>query len=382
VTQTCGTLHIAPVAGRPDLQDWLTVPRRANATDPAWVPVPDFFEKRRISPRHAPFFAFGEAALFIARRDGEPVGRISAQRNDRHLQTHEDGTGHFGFFDCLNDEEAAVGLVAAAAEWLSSRGLNRMVGPVSFSLNEEAGCLVEGFDTAPAILMPHHPAWAGRLLERCGLAKEIDLLAYRNPNVDLPPAAARVAAKARANPRVDTRPLNMRRFGPELRQMFDIAGDAWRDNWGFVPFAEAEIRNAIRELRPILRPELGQFLTVDGEDVGFLLVLPNVNEIFARLSPRRLALLDPLRVYGTLLLNPPRTFRVPLMGIRQAHQASPLGGMLLAALCGRLGALSQRYRPQWTEMSWILETNSPMIRLAEMFGGAPVKRYRIYAKDL
>lgn len=374
-------VDVVPVRGRQGLRDWLEVPRRVFADDPAWIEVPEFFERRRVSPRHAPFFSYGEAELFVAHRDGRPVGRISAQVNLRHLEVHRDETGHFGFFDCLDDPEAARQLVDTAAGWLRGRGQSRMVGPVSFSLNEEAGCLIEGFDSSPAVLMPHDRPWTGGLLEQAGLAKEIDLLAARNPSIELPPAAARIARRAAANPRVASRPIQMKRFRQDIRLMFDIAADAWADNWGFVPFAEAEVNAAITELRPILKPDLGQFLMLDGEEVGFMLVLPNLNDIFASMKPGWPTILDPLRVYAGLLRNAPRTFRVPLLGIRRAARASPHGGALMAVLCRELGNLGARYRPEWTEMSWILETNRAMLRVADMFG-QPVKRYRLYSKAL
>ena len=174
-----GPVQIQPVLTARDRAVWLDLPAAILSGDPHWVPPLQILERRRFSPKHQPFFGFGAAELFIAYRDGRAIGRISAQINRRHLAHHEDDTGQFGFFDCRNDPAAATALVEAAAAWLRARGLKRMTGPFSFSINEEAGLLVDGFDTPPAILMGHGAPWYGALLEQAGMSKEIDLFAYR-----------------------------------------------------------------------------------------------------------------------------------------------------------------------------------------------------------
>jgi short chain dehydrogenase len=189
-------VKIIRVEGKREIRDWLAVPHRVFADDPAWVPPLHFLERRRISPKHAPFFSFGEAALFLAYRDGVAIGRISAQINRRHLERYRDGAGHFGFFDCLDDPDAAVALGSGAESWLRERGLRRMVGPLNFSVNEECGCLVSGFETPPAMLMTHARTWTGRLLENAGLQKEIDLFAYRLVPTEAPKRVYEIAELA------------------------------------------------------------------------------------------------------------------------------------------------------------------------------------------
>src|SRR5262249_23577271 len=159
--------------------------------------------------------------------------RISAHINHRYLELHKDHAGHFGFFDCLEDQAAADALVAAAAAWLSAKGMKRMVGPLNFSTNEESGLLVEGFDTPPAILMTHARPWFGQLLERAGLAKEIDLYAYRMNPTRLPDQVTRLAAKAQDSGRVSVRNIDTRRFKAEIELLVEIFNDAWSQNWGF-----------------------------------------------------------------------------------------------------------------------------------------------------
>ena len=196
--------------------DWLAVPFAVYANDPNWVPQLDLLEKQRISKKNAPFFTFGEAAFFIASRGGKPVGRITAHVNRRHLERHHDNTGHFGFFDCADDSEAGRALVETAADWLKTQGLTRMMGPLSFSINEECGCLVSGFDSPPAMLMPHGKPWMGPLLESTGLAKEIDLYAYRTTPRQLPPRIEQLAARAERFGNTQLRNFDMRRYRAEI----------------------------------------------------------------------------------------------------------------------------------------------------------------------
>jgi len=362
--------------------DWLAVPFSVYARDKFWIPQLNLLEKQRISPKHAPFFTFGEAAFFVASRGSQPVGRITAHVNRRHLERHHDRTGHFGFFDCADDPEAAQALVEAARGWLKSRGLVRMMGPLSFSINEECGCLVAGFDSPPAMLMPHGAPWMGPLLESAGLSKEIDLFAYRTTPRKLPPRIAQLAARAERFGNVSLRHFDMRCYRAEIDLLVDIYNDAWSDAWGFVPFSTAEIDSLARELRPFFRNEYGRFLMIDGKEVGFAVGLPDLNGIIApfrgRLFPFNWA-----KLIWTMKRETWRTARIPFLGIRRAWRTTPRGSALVVLLVKELVIqASTRYRLDWAEYSWVRETDSRMVALGEAIAGPPAKTYRIYAKAI
>lgn len=375
-------LNISQIAIPKQAKRWLAVPYTVYAGDPNWIPQLNLLEKQRISPKHAPFFTFAEAAFFVASRGETPVGRITAQVNRRHLETHRDNTGHFGFFDCANDPEAAHALVGAASAWLKERGLERMMGPLSFSINEECGCLIEGFDSPPAMLMPHGKPWMGALLEQTGLAKEIDLFAYRTQPKQLPPRIAALAGRAERFGNVKLRHFDMRRYRAEIDLLVDIYNDAWSDSWGFVPFSTAEIDALARELRPFFRNEYGRFLMIDGEVVGFAVGLPDINGIIApyrgRLFPFNWA-----RLIWTMKRETWHTARIPFLGIRRAWRTTPRGSALVVLLVRDLVLQAAgRYALDWAEYSWVRETDSRMVSLGEAIAGPPAKTYRIYAKPL
>jgi GNAT superfamily N-acetyltransferase len=382
MTNSNGTLRLAQIDSEKQTADWLAVPYAAYADQPSWIPPLNLIEKQRISPKHSPFFTFGEAAFFIAYRDGRPIGRITAQVNRRHLDLHQDATGHFGFFDCVDDPEAATSLVNAAATWLKPHGLTRMLGPLSFSTNEECGCLIAGFDTPPAILMPHAAPWTQHLLEAAGLAKEMDLFVYRTAPDKMPSRIEKLVAQAAQFPDVTLRHFDMRRYNEEIRLLVDIFNDAWSENWGFVPFSSAEIDSLAAELRPFFRNEYGRFVLVDGEPAGFAVALPDVTGITASFHGR-LFPFNWIKLIWSLKRETYRSARIPLMGIRRAWQSTPRAGALLTLLVNDLVTqCAERYKLDWIEYGWILESNRRMVVLAQTLAGPPQKTYRIYAKPI
>ena len=380
MTARNGALRIVPVQGRRGVRDWLDVPHRVFAGDPAWIAPLRLVERRRISPAHAPLFSFGRAALFLAYRGGIPVGRISAQVNLRHLAFHNDNTGHFGFFDCLDDVEAAGALVSAAADWLRAQGMTRMEGPLSFTINEECGCLVGGFGIPPVVMMGHARPFTGGLLEAAGLAKKIDLYTYRVAATRLHPfrRLARFAGQLRD---VSVRPFELGRYDDELETLLEIFNDSWSGNWGFVPLSREEIRHLGAGLRPFLRNEYGRFLLIGGQPAGVMLGLPDVNGIIASFGGRLLPF-NWLKLIWALRRETSRGARMLLVGLKRVHQSSPRAGALLALLAQEVVEQRGRYGVEWLDLGWVLETNRRVTRLAEAIAGPPSKTYRIYAAPL
>jgi hypothetical protein len=382
MTLSSNTLQVSQIDIEKQVENWLVVPFAVYDGDPNWVPQLNFMEKQRVSPKHAPFFTFGEAAFFVASRGGVPVGRMSAQVNRLHLETHKDSTGHFGFFDCADDAEAANALVEAAAGWLRSKNLTRMVGPLSFSVNEECGCLVSGFDSPPAMLMPHGKPWMGALLEGAGLRKEMDLFAFRTQPKALPPRIAELAARAERFGNVALRNFDMRRYRAEVELLIEIYNDAWSDAWGFVPFSAAEIDALAAELRPFFRNEYGRFLMIDGKEIGFAVGLPDLNGVIASYRGRLLPF-NWAKLLWAMKRETWRSARIPFLGIRREWRTTARGSALVVLLVKSLVLqASSRYPLDWAEYSWVREVDTRMMSLGEAIAGPPAKTYRVYAKPL
>ena len=374
-------IEIRPVIGRREIGEWLDVPSVVFTGDPCWIPPLNLVERQRIDPRHNPFFTFGDAAFFVALRDGRAVGRISAQINRRHLEHYKDATGHFGFFSVINDARIAQDLIAAAEQWLRGRGMRRMVGPFSLSVNEETGLLVSGFDSPPAILSSHARAWEGRLLELYGLRKVVDVLAYRMRPVEVPGQIARLAALARKSDHVRVRTFDMTRYAEDVALIFRIFNDAWSDNWGFVPVSDAEIAALARDTHPFMRGKFGRIVEIDGVPAAMIVVLPDINDVIKNFNGRLLPF-NWAKLFLHIKRDSWRTARIPLLGIRKAYRGTPLAAAVLSLLVAEVLELGRQYQLDWVEFSWVLETNQQMIRLAELAAGAPCKRYRLYEKAL
>ncbi|HYU56598.1 MAG TPA: N-acetyltransferase [Actinomycetota bacterium] len=320
-----------PVRSRDDRRAFVRLPHRLYARDPLWV-APIWSDLRaRLDLDRAPFFAHGRAELFLARRGGEPVGRISAHVDDAYTRLHSkpahpDRAGFFGFFECDDDGAAAEALIDAAAEWLADRGCDRMIGPASFTLNDEAGLLIDGFDRPPMFLMAYNPPYYEPLLEKSGLAGVQDLFAYRlDASSDPPPDVERFARTAEAE--FTFRTIDLRRFDEEMRRFLEVYNAAWEANWGFAPFSESEIREHAKRLRPIVDPNLVFVVECGSEPVAVGLTLPDLNEalisVHGRLGPVAAA-----RVLWRARRRRWSACRVVALGVKKEFRRTGIGAHL------------------------------------------------------
>lgn len=364
-----------------DVDDFIRAARVVFAGDPAWVPPLDFEMRQRLTPAKNPFFQRGEVALFTAWKDGELVGRVSAQLDHIHLERYRDRTGFFGFFDTVDDDEVGRALLAAAESWLVRRGMVRMRGPLSFHLYEEAGLLVDGFEHPPHILMPHSRRWQARIAERAGLEKVKDLFAWRFDVGTIPERAERAWAEIKRMPEVRLRSVRLGEMQRELETIMRIFNDAWEFNWGHCPASEAEVKKSASDLRWILDPELAFMAEIDGRVVGMCICIPNLNEVIrdfdGKLGPINLAKL----VYR-LKVRRPKTGRLMMLGLsREVRNVKKYGG-LSHALYVEIAKRGEKLGYEWGELSWTLEDNRPINLGIKSMGARVYKTYRIYEKAI
>jgi GNAT superfamily N-acetyltransferase len=372
------------VAGAADRAAFVDLPWAVYAHDPHWVP-PLKSEMHALigGPKRNPWFLHGRAAFFLARRDGRPVGRISAQVCDL-VQERRQGLGQWGLFEVVDDDPAVgAALIATAEDWLRQQGMVQAEGPISISIWDEPGLLVQGFDRAPVVMMGHHrPAYEAMVLG-AGYGGVKDLHAWAlTVNKPFPDLVNRIVAAGERNKRIRVRPVDMRRFGEEAALILDILNEAWSNNWGFVPLTPAEVSHVGKKLKPIVYPHLVRVAEYDGEPVAFMITLPDINQLTRDLNGR----LFPFG-WARLLwrLRRPQVdwMRVPLMGVRQSLQgtrtASLLAFMMIEYIRRDAVAL---HGATYGEIGWILEDNGPMVSIAEAIGARIRKTYRIYRRDL
>jgi hypothetical protein len=367
-----------PLGGK--LEPFIEVVSYIYRTDPNYVRALDFDMKQRLSKKN-PFFEHAEGVVLTAHRNGFCVGRATAQIDREHLARHKDDAGFFGFFDTIDDAEVAKSLLDAAAAWLRERGIKRMRGPISLGINEELGCLVDGFDTPPMILMQHHRPYQGGLIEQAGLAKLKDFYAWRYVVGDLPTRAQKAHDDIEAMPEVKSRHIDMKNFERDLRIVVDVFNDAWNDNWSFVPYTEAEVMRMGEELKLIAIPALSYITEVDGEPAAVAVALPNINEVIrdldGKLLPTGLAkLLWRLKVVG------PKTARLALLGIRRKYRNVRKYAGLSTYIYAKMNRAGRDVGIQWGELSWTDEDNSPVNVGIRFMGGKIYKRYRVYERAL
>lgn len=364
-----------------EMERFVRLPLRLNAGDPAWSP-PLLLERREaLSPKINPFFQHAEAAFFLAVRDGRDVGRISAQVDRLAPPGPEGEAGYFGMIAAEDDPAVFSALFEAAEAWLKAHGQVRALGPFNLSINEEIGLLVDGFDTPPMLMMGHDPRYAGPRVEAQGYAKVKDVFAYIcDTTTDVPVAARRRLARG-APQGVKLRPLDLKRYDQEVRTLTEIFNDAWAGNWGFTPLTEAETDHLGKSLKLLLNPKLFWFAEVDGQPVGFGVVLPNLNEA-ARDLDGRLFPFGIVKLLWRLKVAGVKSGRLPLMGVKRSAFSDVRGAMLPFLIIDNLRREALKAGITRVEMSWILEDNMPMRRIIEAVGGERYKTYRIYGKAL
>ncbi|MCY7280343.1 MAG: N-acetyltransferase, partial [Sphingomonas bacterium] len=350
-------LIIRPVSSKHDRRAFVDFAWQVYHDDPAWIPPLKAEVHALLDPKQNPWFGHGRAALFLATCDGRIVGRISAQVDDL-VQIHmEQGLGQWGLFEAL-DGEAAAALIAPAAQWLRGQGMTKALGPISISIWDEPGLLIDGFDQPPMVMMGHHrPAYRG-WIEAAGYTKAKDLYTYElDIRIDMVPVIDRLIKAGEKNPRIRIREVNKSKFDSEAAIILNLLNDAWSDNWGYVPLTEAEIAYAGKKLKPIIYEDLVRIAEVDGEPAAFMITIPDVNEMIADLNGR----LFPFG-WAKLLwrLRKPRTrrVRVPLMGVTKKLQGSRIAGQLAFMLIEfTRRACVEKYGVHTGEFGWVLEDN-------------------------
>jgi len=378
---------VRPVAGKADRKLFIDLAYRLNADDPNWVPPLRIEAMELITPGKNPFYEHAEQQLFIAERDGKPLGRISAHIDHLWLSMPaEQGggpeIGNWGLLEAA-DQDIATALIAEAEAWLKAKGMTSVMAPISCSIWEEPGLLVHGHDHSPTVMMGHHNAAYQGWIEPLGYAGVKDLLCYAvNIAQPFPALVQRIVSSGERNSRIRIRKVDKSRFDEEAALILSILNDAWSDNWGFVPITPSEIAYTGRKLKPIVFEDLIRVAEVDGEPVAFMLTLPDLNELTADLDGR----LFPFG-WAKLLwrLRRPQvsTMRVPLMGVVKKLQATRLASQLAFMMIEYIRRDSvANYGATRAEIGWILDNNQGMRSIAETVEGSVNKTYRIYSKAL
>lgn len=383
-------LSIRPIDSKADRKKFIALPFRLYKDDPNWVPPLKGEALGLITPEKNGWFSHAKAQLFLAERGGQVVGRISAHIDTLALtmppaQGFGPGCGQFGLFDA-EDENAARALINTAEDWLRGQGMDRVLGPISMSIWEEPGLLIEGYDHPPTIMMGHAKPIYREWIESAGYLPVKQLKTYRlEITGGFPPIVQRIVQSGERNPRIRIRMVDKTKFDEEAAIILAILNDAWSGNWGFVPLTPPEIADVGVKLKPIVFNELIRIAELDGQPVAFMITLPDANQIQMKAVGRngKPSILGWIKLGLWMLRTKPADMRVPLMGVVKRLQSSRMASQLAFMMIETIRQASvTRYQGKRGEIGWILDDNQGMNAIAEAIDATVNKEYLVYGKGL
>ncbi|MGI9463188.1 MAG: dATP pyrophosphohydrolase [Aestuariivirgaceae bacterium] len=364
------------------IQDFLDVPRSIYHDDPNWIAPLDLERREHLSRKHNPYFEHAEAQLFTASIAGRLVGRISAQIDQLRLDKYQDACGQFGFLEAIDEPALFAKLLTSAEGWLRQRGMTHVKGTFSFSINEETGLLVDGFERPPSVMMGHAKPYYGPQLERLGYAKARDVIAYDYDGLSpLPRSMRAMVDKATASGEMSVRAISKKQLARDLDIIIDIFNDAWSDNWEFVPMTTAEINALGKNLKMLVSEGYIAIASWQGEPAAMAITLPDINDWIRDLDGKLLPA-GWAKLLWRMFARPPKAVRMPLMGVRKTYQSSPVGAALALGVIDAVRDYHVGRGTTRAELSWILEDNTAMCRMIEALGASPYKTYRVYERAI
>ncbi|MCK5077925.1 MAG: N-acetyltransferase, partial [Calditrichia bacterium] len=366
------------VTKKSDLKKFIKLPYKLYKKDPNWVPHLLLERYREFDQQKNPFFEHAKVAFFLAWQEKKLVGRIAGIVNDRHNEFHNDKTGFFGFFECINDYKIAEALLKNAKNFLKGHGMNAMRGPMKFSTNDEIGFLISGFDEPSVIMMNYNPMFYNAFMVKFGMIKAKDVYAFKinSKDVTITDTLKKVNKSLKNKNNITIRKISLNEFANEVKKIKEIYDEARSLNWGLVPMTDAEIDHQMADMKQIMEEELVLIAEIDGEPAAFSLTLPNINEILIKIKNGRMF------PWGFLQLllhkNSVEGLRVITLGIKKKFEHMGLSSLFYIETIER--AIELGYK--WAEASWIPEDNVKMIRHLTQLGGKQYKEYRVYETNI
>ncbi|HEX4692628.1 MAG TPA: hypothetical protein VH276_18155 [Solirubrobacteraceae bacterium] len=373
------SIDVRPVSGRRDLKEFIDLPYRLHATSPLWVPPLRIERRIFLSKRLNAFFNHGDAQLFLARRDGRVVGRLSAHYDNAFNAHHGNRWGMFGFLELEEDPEILPALLETAAAWLREHRCDHMVGPMDFTMNDESGVLVDGYELEPMIRQPWHPPYYKRLCEEAGLTKAMDLYFWDLHISDrerMLPIIFKLAGEVEKRHGITIRRMSRRSLRKDLDRFADVYNTAWSENWGFTPYDKKDLDAYALDLQLVFDHHWFMVAeTPEGDTAAIAITIPDINQVLKKMNGRIL----PFGWYHFLRRNKSiDRVRIGFLGVKPQYQHTGVAAKLYVEHFDTAGV-----RPQNKgEAGWILESNRNMNKALEAMGGRIVRTHRMYERPL
>lgn len=372
-------VEITPVQTKKQITQFIDLPHNLYVDDPNYVPELFLGQRDMLSAGKHPFYKHSFAQPFLAYKKGQIVGRVLAIWNTNHNAFNNVAEGQFGFFECINDQDVATKLLDAAADWIKAKGGEKIMGPVNLTTNDTCGLLTDGFDAPPMAMMPYNPPYYLDLIENAGYAKKVDLRAYLVTTDTASRRSVMLLDKLEERLKrsgIILRQINLKDFENETRKIREVYNKAWDKNLGFVPMTNEEFNHTAKDLKMIVDPKYCIVAEKGGEIIGFVLGIPNINEILIRIKRGRLL---PFGIFKLLFgLKKVKTIRVLMLGVLESYRR--LG--IEACLYGHLIKNAVPAGIEAAECSWMLDDNYMMNHAIEQINAEFYKRYRLYEKAI
>ena len=370
-------MNILPVQTKRDFNVFIDLPYRLYKDDPVFVPPLRDEQQEQFDVKRNPLLEHCTYQLFLLEDKGKTIGRIAAFMDTLALDFWKQPIGLFGYFECIQNLQAARLLLETARDWLKARGMKSMRGPWTF-VSQEWGMVVEGFTPSPIVMAPYNPAFYNEYLTEFGLQKVKDLLCWyvsAKEGYDIPPRILELTDAVAKRYGIHVRPVDMHRYEEEVKLIVELSNSSIIDNWGYSPVTEAEVQATARDLKPVVQPKAVLFAEdAKGRPVGFAIAIPDVNSLLKGLN-------GSLLPFGwlKLLTGIPRLkrYRMFALGVIPEYQGKAVDSLLYRALYESL------YTPEtWMEINYVLEDNWPMINAIKKLGAIPLRRYRVYEMEI
>ncbi|MDZ8184138.1 MAG: GNAT family N-acetyltransferase [Nostoc sp. ChiSLP02] len=346
--------------------------------DPYWVSWPATDLVKMFEPEQCPFYQHGIVEAWLAYQNGKIVGRIAGSIDRTYNQTYDTQTAFFGFYECIDDLDVSKKLFEQVENWAKFHGMTQLLGPFSLSPIYGAGMLVAGFDDIPYVAMPYNQSYYPNQLESLGFKKAKDYRAFRiQGELTIPEFLTKNAQRWR-NKRITYRQLNLYKLAQESNLLCDLYNDAFAGEWGYICIEPLEFYQLVLDWVKVIDPRLFLFVLVDGNPVGFGMLIPDVFQTMHE-SKTLVGLLRYLgrRIFTLGRENGITRYRLDNLCIRKKYQSLGLGVLLWWQIMQQY--LASNYSE--IEFSPILEDNIMAQTLLLKLEAKRSKVYRVFEKS-
>lgn len=357
-------------------KSFLDIARKIYKDDPNWIcpldnDIASVFDREKNNYHH-----HGKCIRWILKDGkGEVIGRIAAFINEKKAYNYPQPTGGCGFFECVDNQDAADLLFDTAKNWLIANGMKAMDGPVNFGENDMWwGLLVEGF-VMPYYGMNYHPPYYKRLFERYGFEPLYEQISNRiEVYRPFPERFTKIAEWVAKKPGYTFEHLDSRQFDKFAADFMEIYNDAWKDFDNFTPISYATIRETFEKLKVIMDEHLIWFSYVNGEPASMIVIVPDTNELIYNLNGR-LNLMGKLKFLFNKMRRRNKRMRAIIMGTKEKFQKHGLESAMFIKLKEYVLPLQQY---EELELSWVGDFNDKMLAIHEATGAVFSKRHITY----